>query len=221
MKVFLLVFIFIMLIGSCKPYHIYTNKNFVLIHESYDEDTLFLQDYILCGTFFNLRHWFLFRNHPIYYEIDDVLNLFAKNLDSLGNLVFENGTNRPSYYLCSNRMTHTKNQKTLEELKYLFPQRDNKVRVVPHINFIKEISVGKTMSPIGFYDETLNLKQGIFLNIYFIKNTDVYFMNNVRLTSKNHQDLEINDESFPFFDLEKIDELIGEVLKEYFERVNA
>ena len=206
---------------SCKQYFINTDKNFVLIHESYKKDTLFLQDYLICGTFFNLRHLFLYRNHSTYYDLDEVLGILVQHLDSHTNLVFEKGENRNSYYLCSNMMGHRNNKRTLEELKFLFPQKDNKVRVVPHIDFIKEFSVGKTMSPIGFYLETINLSQQVFLNVYFIKNADVYFMNNIMLSSKNHQIENKYADSFPFFDLEKIDEIIGEVLKDYFERVES
>jgi uncharacterized protein YggL (DUF469 family) len=208
MKVFSFVLILCFGLQACKPYFVNVDKNFVLITETYENDTLFLQDFLICGTFFNLRHLFLYRNHTIYYDLDDVLGLLVQHLDSHNNLVFEKGENRYSYYLCSNMMGHRNNKRTIEELKFLFPQKDNKVRVVPHFDFIKEFSIGKTMSPIGFYDESINLRQLVFLNIFFIRNADIYYMNNVMLSSKSYQDLEIDDESFPFFDLEKKHECI-------------
>jgi hypothetical protein len=205
---------------SCKPYSQYSNKDFVLAKDSYENDTLYLQDFVFCGTFKNLRHMYLFRNHPIPYDLEGIWDLLVKNLNA-SYLVQEKGLNKNSYYLCSNAIEPRNNKRTLEELKYLFPQKDNKIRVVPHINFIEEFSVGKTMSPIGFYDETINLRQDVTLNIFFIINSEIVYMNNLILMSKYHQVLDKDDESYPFFDLEKIDEIIGEVLKEYFERVNA
>ena len=221
MKVVFFILILYFGLQACKPYNLKVDKKFVLINESYENDTLFLQDFLICGTFFNLRHLFLYRNHTIYYDLDDVLNLLVHHLDSHSDVVFEKGENRSSYYLCSNMMGHRNNKRTIEELMFLFPQKDDKVRVVPHFDFIKEFSVGKTMSPVGFYDETINLRQQVFLNVFFIKNSEVLYMNKIRLSGKNHQVLDKDDESFPFFDLEKIDELIGEVLREYFERVKA
>ncbi|MCC5917683.1 MAG: hypothetical protein JJU02_10215 [Cryomorphaceae bacterium] len=220
MKDYLYWFVIGLCMFSCKPYSQFSNKDFLLINDTYENDTLYLQDFVFCGTFKNLRYMYLFRNHPIPYKFEDIWDLMVQNLNP-SYLVIEKGSNKSSYYLCSNAIAPRNNEETLEELKYLFPQKDDKIRVVPHINFIEEFSVGKTMSPIGFYLETINLRQDIFMNIFFIRNGDIHYMNNIRLMSKYHQIENKYADSFPFFDLEKIDEIIGEVLKEYFERVES
>jgi hypothetical protein len=223
MKLFGFFFLICIGITSCKSYTKIKDKNFVLIEDTYINDTLHLKDFVFCGTYYNLRHSNLYKNHPLPYAIEDIVDLIVKNINNQTFVPFvvDIVENKFSYYLCSNRFAPRNNKRTLEELKFLFPQKDNKVRIVPHLNFVKRFSVGKTMSPLGFYDESIQLKQTVVLVFYLIKNTEIIYMNNIYLIHNQRSVEDKNDDSFPFFDLEKIDEIIGEVLKDYFERVES
>ncbi len=162
MKIISFVFFICISMFSCKSYTKTTDKNFVLIKDRYKIDTLHLEDFVICGTFYNLRHSNLYKNHPLPYDLEDIVDLIVHNINNYQSIpfVFKKNINRFSYHLCSNRFVPRNNKRTLEELKFLFPQKDDKVRVVPHINFVKRFSVGKTMSPLGFYDESIQLVTG-------------------------------------------------------------
>jgi hypothetical protein len=207
---------------SCKPYKTIVNKKFVLFQTTYEQDTLYLQDFIICSLYYDLKYFKSKKNYELPYLLDDILGLIEKNIINHSPLVFEPKENRFSYFLCNAGSLKWKFEKrVIEELKYLFPQNDDKIRVVPHFIFKKQFSVFKSFSRFGIYGPEEQLTQMVDLNLFFIKNNEIIFMNNILLFSRTYEVESIDDESYPFFDLEKIDELIGEVLKEYFERVNA
>ncbi len=214
MKTLLYILVIFFTVTSCGPYSITSSKKFVSIKDSYEKDTLYLEDVLICGTLYNIKYLTLFKSHPILYAMDSVMGLLVQNISEHAPLVFETGENKFSYYLCSNSIESRNNKRTIEELKFLFPQKDDKIRVVPHFNFVKEIDVRKIA-------ESINLAQSVFFNIYIIKNGDIIYMNNKRLWSQYRLFYDMDDYTFPFYELELVDKIIREALKDYFERVES
>ncbi|MCC5918118.1 MAG: hypothetical protein JJU02_12435 [Cryomorphaceae bacterium] len=170
-----LFFIIIMInaLFSCKPYYSYTEKKYVLVEEKYQNDTLYLQDYVFCGSFFELKHLTLHKNHSIPYNKCEIMDLIISNLEKRVFMIKEKSNNYNSYSLCSNFMYDYSFDKMAEEFKYLFPQNDNKMRLVPYIIFNIKYGVGKTLSPVGYYDESGVVNQSIHIIFIIFKNGKV------------------------------------------------
>ena len=217
MKALFLVVLTGYCIISCKPVSISVDKKSFIIQDSYKNDTLYLQDVILCGTLSNLRYPNLYKNIPIPYAFEDVVDLVAQNIIDQAPLVFETVDNKINYFLCSSWLsTSSNNIRTLQELKFLFPQKDDKTRVIPHINFIKEIDV-------RHIKENIKVGQSVDLKLSIIKNGEILYFKNLYLWTQYQvfESVELNNYPFPFVDLEKINVMIEEALKDYFKRVEG